>query len=137
MGRKDIARQFDYFTSCAYADRTATITGSEVNITGAKEVLVLVYVVSNTTSDASNLFTFTVTEASATGGSFSAAASTAYDPVDSWDRLINATTETGLYAFNFKPTQPYIKVVATETGTAQVAFSAHVLITGIHQPEST
>lgn len=139
--RKDKARNFDYLQSIAPAAITATTTGSEVSLVGVKDnVLILVDVGAISAADSSNYVTFTVTQATASGGSFSAAASGQYDTVDSWDRILNATTEgSAVYAMNFKPAKgyDYIKVVATETGTFNGIFGAHVLVDGRHQPEST
>jgi hypothetical protein len=140
MNYKDQAGQFDYSQSIDPADYTATKTGDEVDLTNAIEgsVMIVVNIGAVTTADATHYFTFTVTEASATGGSFSAADSTQYSTKDSWDRIVNATSEANaVKVFNFIPSEPFIKVVATETGTAQALFGATVLFKKRHQPAST
>jgi len=137
MAFKDLCHNFDYGLSIIGADHTATATGEEIDLLGITDVMVLISVGNVAIADASNLFTFTVTECATSGGTFVAAGTTQYSTSDSWDRIINATTEEeDIYAFNFFPTKRYIKVVATETGTAQAIFSANVIKYGRHQPES-
>jgi hypothetical protein len=136
----DNARRFEKGLSIPPASYTATKTGSEVDISQSVDgsVWVVVNVGATATADGSNLFTFTVTSATASGGSFSAEASTAYDAVDSWDRIINATGEANTsYAFNLHPTKPYIKVVATATGSPSVIFDSVVLFQKRHGPANT
>jgi len=137
MADLDMGRQLKLGTSIAHAQITATTTGSEVDCTGAKEVTIAVYVSANTTSDSTNYVTFTVTNSDATGGTFDAVSSDQYDPVNSWDRVLNATTETGWFVFNFHltPGHPFIKVVGTETGTTDITYSAHVIERAKDQPQ--
>ena len=140
MPFKDLARNFDYSQSIDPASYTATKTGDEVDLTSVDSALVVVNIGAVATADASNLFTFTLTQATASGGTFAAADSGQYDVVDSWDRLINATAEANdVKAFNFRPAKakPYVKVVATETGTASAIFGATVIFTKTRQPAST
>lgn len=113
---------------------TATTTGDEVALTGGA-VLIAVYVDTIGTADATHYFTFSVTQATASGGSFVAADAAQYK-TNLWDRIINATTETGLFMFQFIPkaTYDYIKVIGTETGTADVTFSVFVIQGDIHAP---
>lgn len=141
MGQ-DIARDFDYGLSIVPVDHTATVTGEEISLVGVLDPLVAVAVDVGAVAiaDASNYFTFTVTQATATGGTFVAADSVQYDPVDDWDRIINATTEgSTYYVFNFrlKPNYDFIKVVATETATAQATFGAVVWKKKRHNPASS
>lgn len=134
---KDIVKDYDYKVSIASASITATTTGSEIDLQGAIDVKVLIPVGIVTTADATHYFTFTVTQCATSGGSFTAAATTQYHVADSWDRVINATTEgSALYAFQFKPTKRYMKVVATETSTGQAIFGAYVEFTKRHEPGS-
>jgi hypothetical protein len=136
----DNAGRFARGQSIDPASYTATKTGDEIDLSDAVDgsVWVVVNVGAVTTADATNLFTFTVTSASATGGSFSPEDSTAYTTVNSWDRLINATTEENTsYAFNLAHTNPFVKVVATETGAAEAIFGATVYYEKRHGPANT
>jgi len=120
----------------AYVNATATQTGDEVALTGGA-VLILVHVHTATTADATHFFTFSVTQATASGGTFSAADSSQYK-TNLWDMIINATTETGVKIFQFIPVAgyDYIKVIATETGTSDITYSVIVLQGDIHAPVS-
>lgn len=126
--------------SIAHAQKTSTATGSEVQLTGGP-VWIMIDITAIGAADATHFFTFTITQAIATGGSFSAAtAATQYKVKGSWDRIINATTETGIETFQFIPkaTYDFIKVVATESagGSADVTMVAYVIQGGITQPEN-
>ena len=136
MKTNDLGGLTVFTQSIAPADRTASVTGSEVDCSLCPVVATIrVNVGTVTLADSSNLFKFTVTQCATSGGSFTDADSSQYDPVSptgsttAWDRIINATTEgSKAYTFNFRMAAdyPYIKVVATETGTAQAAFGACV-----------
>jgi len=137
MAFKDLCHNFDYGLSIAGASITATTTGDAIDLNGITDVMVLVSVGAVATADASNYQTFTVTECATAAGTYVAAGTSQYSTSDSWDRIINATTEENdIYAFNFFPTERYIRVVATETGTTEAIFSANVIKYGRHQPES-
>ena len=137
MAFKDLCHNFDYGLSIIGADITATTTGEAIDLTGITDVMVLISVGNVAIADASNLFTFTVTECATAAGTYVAADASQYDTSDSWDRIINATTEEEtIYAFNFFPTSRYMRVVATETGTFNGIIGAVVLKYGRHEPES-
>lgn len=120
----------------AYAQVTATATGDEIQLTGGA-VLFIVHVHAVGAADASNYLLFTVNQATASGGTFAAADSSQY-VTNLWDRYINATTETGVKIFQFIPaaTYDYVKLIATETGTADVTYSAVCLQGDLHAPVS-
>ena len=133
---QDLGRLLYVKQSINPADHTATIEGGEVDCTLCPvNCLVRVTVGAAAIADASKLFTFTIEQATATGGTFSAADAAQYDfvpPAGSstdWDGIINATTEADeVYSFNFrmKRTYDFLKVVATETGAAQIIFGATI-----------
>ena len=135
--RKDIARNLDSGQSINPASYTATVTGGEVSMVGkGQEVMIVIPKGAVATADGSNYFTFTVTQATASGGSFVAADSNQYDWVEG-DGVINATTEeNGVMTANFrlKRGYDYLKIVATETGTAEAIFGALFLKPGRHNP---
>lgn len=132
----DIVHDLKGTEADAYVNATATQTGDEVALKGGA-VLVVVHVHAAGTADATHNFTFSVNQATASGGSFSAADSTQY-VTNLWDMKINATTETGVWIFQFIPvaTYDYIKVIATEAGTADITYSASVIQSDVHLPTS-
>ena len=140
MSYSDMGRNIERAQSIAPAAITATTTGEEVDLSGVLDCMILVDVGVISAADANNYMTFTVTQATATGGSFSAADSAQYGAIDSWDLVLNATTEgSQTYAFNFFPKADYpiIKVVATETSTFDGIFGATALFTKTTQPANS
>ena len=141
---KDLGRSLVVSQSIAPADHTATVTGSEVDCRKCpKRCVIQVTVGTATLADASNFFTFTVTQCATSGGTFTDADAGQYDFVaptgstTAWDGILNATTEgSAVYSFNFnmKRTYDYLKVVATETATAQVIFGANIIFESAVQP---
>lgn len=139
MAYKDYAVNFDRGDSIVPADYTATETGDVITLLGITDVWCVVQAGVVAIADASNLFTFTVTQCETVAGTYVAADASQYGVADSWDRIINLTTEgSRSYAFNFypKPGFMFIRLVATETGTAQAIFGGTFLKYGRHQPES-
>jgi hypothetical protein len=134
----DIARRFNWKQSIAPSSNASTVTGSEVDVTDAATmVTIVVNVGSVSAGDGSNYNTFTVTQATATGGSFGAPDADQYDLVNSWDGKINATGEANtIYLCNFrlKAGYPFIKVVMTKTGTQTIVYSATVFWEGNVKP---
>lgn len=141
MSDRDIARDFERTVSILpSATKTVTTTGEEVDCSGGLGLVYIdIAIGAVATADATNLFTFTVTQCATTGGTFTAAASGQYDWVDG-DGIINATTEANsVMALNFRlnGSYPFIKVVATETGTASAFFNAIVHVPKRSMPAST
>ena len=135
--RKDLASNLDSGISIVPAQYTATETGDEVSVVGkGQEVMIVIPIGAVAAADASNRFTFTVTQATSSGGSFTAADSGQYDWIEG-DGYINATTEAdSVMTCNFylKPTYDFLKIVATENGTADAIFGALFLKPGRHNP---
>lgn len=107
---------------------TATTTSAAIDLLDAVEgsIFVLVNAGVIATADSTNYFEFKVTEG-ATNAAADAVASTCYDPVASWDRLLNATTEgSATYKMNIRPTKRWIKIVMAEEGTASAFATATV-----------
>lgn len=129
---KDLASLLDAKVSIAAAQYTATATGDEVDMLGFESATILVYPSAIATADASNLVTFTLTEATTTGGTFTAVDSGDYISSGGWDRLLNATGEAAdVYIFGYKRSvvsKRFIKVVGTETGTTDATYSAVVVL---------
>jgi hypothetical protein len=137
-------RNFGITAGWTLGQKTATTTGSEIDITFANKVVVAINVTAIGAADASNLLTFSCTQATATGGTFSAAASAQLvnkrlAAGTAWDLLINATTETGWHYFDFIPAAGYdfFKVVATETGTADVTCEVLCMVEKMNLPATT
>lgn len=141
--RIDLARNFDIKQLVLPVDRTATVTGSEVDITGhTGSLLVAVSVGAVAIADASNYFTFSMTEdnGTGTGGTFTAVPAAQLVAMDSWDKAINAVGEANsVYLLQLTPSEDtnIVKGVFTETGTAQATFDAVLLFPKQHQPSST
>ena len=92
-----------------------------------------------TTADATNFFTLSFTECATSGGTYTAVPAAPVTTMDSWDKLINATTEAAemhLVQVRLTPGMRYIKAVFTETGTAQAELWATFFFKKIHQPAS-
>jgi len=130
----------------AGATKTAT-TSSEtcVDISGAESAMVVVHAGVVATADASNYFTITVLgNNDGVAGTGTALAATEYlDPKDgsgnTWDRLINATTEgSKTYQFGVKNSAGwrYLFVRATETGTASAFLSADIVLGNVRHNEA-
>ena len=135
---KEIYHDLKRNISINVADYTSTQTGTSVDVMGYNEALIIIPIGAVAIADASNFFTFSLTE-SADNSSFTAVAST--DIVvesDDWDMIINATAEANaIKAFSWKRSvagSRYIKVVATETLTAQAIFGAYVFLSGGNKP---
>ena len=140
MPYKNYAQNFDYAVADAYVNATSTQTGDEVDASANNGVITfIIHVHAIGTADGSNYFTFTVNQATSSGGTYAAANSNQYLTVDSWDRILNATTETGIKVLQFFPARnnPYLKLIATETGTADITYSAICLFDSKHQPASS
>ena len=142
--RNDLGRSTVFSQSIAPADHTATVTGEEVDARKCpRRAVVRVSVGIATIADASKFFTFKVTQCATSGGTFTDADAGQYDFVaptgstTAWDGILNATTEGSAdYSFNFdmKRTYDYLKVVATETGAAQILFGADIEFIPSEQP---
>ncbi len=141
MSSKDMARNTEKLIGILPASYTGDITGAELDMTDSKgicEIIVLIGKVA--AADAANFFEFQVVQSATSGGSFSAAGTDQYDPMGSWDRLINATTEEdAVQSMNFrlKPGFPFLKLFSEETLTAEAIFGAVVLKDTIVKPSTT
>jgi hypothetical protein len=131
----DIGKNFDYAVALAPVAVTTTQTSSAIDLNGAMDVLVLVEAGAGTINSTDKL-TFTCTEG-ATSAAADACASGQYSGVDSWDLALDITGDKNkFYQFQFKPTQRYMKVVATVAGSFSAIVGIHVMFTKRNQPAS-
>lgn len=114
-----------------YASRTATGNGTNIIDTqGVGSVLFVVQLATVTTADSSNYFTLTL-EAGDDSSLSDGATVTAATGLLGSNLVINATTlgdKIGMMGYSGG--KRYVRMVATETGTASAAFSA-VAISGL------
>ncbi len=130
FGGNDVSRKTKQQWTIPIASYTATKAGTAVSIAGMSGTAIKIVLVTGTitTADASNLMTLSVTQGT-TNAAATAVDSAQLDPCDSFDYLINATTEGDAFkVINFivKPTMDWIKVTATETGTFEGIFGVYV-----------
>jgi len=121
------------------ATLTATSTGEIVSIAGIYGTgLVIAHMGAVAAADATNYFTFSLTESATTGGSYTA--NTTLAGVGGADLLINSTAEANtvkLMTFTPSRTKDWVKVVATETGTASAIISSEVMFEVSKKPANT
>jgi len=130
----DLASNIIPKKSITALDRTATVTGSIVDLKDYKAASVMVCIGAVAIADASNYFTFTI-EVGDDSGLSDAAEVSSYEVSKlaagtTWDRKVNATGEAddvALVGFNAGGKR-YARVKATETGTAQATFGAYFVL---------
>lgn len=116
-----------------YGQLTASKTdGDIVDTQGYDDVYVQIHAHAVATADADNYFTATVNEGDESDLSDGAAVSTSptrYFGESPSDRKIDATGQAqSVLVFGIRPMKRYIRVILTETGTADVTVSAVVLL---------
>lgn len=130
----DLANNIIQKLSLTAVDRTASATGTIVDLQAYKSAAVLAVIGAVTTADGSNYFTLTI-EVGDDSGLSDAAAVSSYEVSKSqdgtaWDRLVNATGEADAYklvGFNAGGKR-YARVKWTETGTAQAVLGAAFIL---------
>lgn len=136
-----MARNTKKMLGVPFIDYTATIIGSELDMTDSKWITELIIPIGTvTTADGSNYFEFKVQQSETSGGTYSDANSEQYDVMGDWDLRINAVGEADTVKslnFRLKNGYPYLKVVATMVGTAQATFGSVVLKNSIRKPDTT
>jgi hypothetical protein len=138
---RDPLSNLDILESINLANYTATVAGSGKDTWGMLDVLVYIPVGVVAAADATHFFTFSFSESDTEGGSYTAIASANIRTIDSWDYIINATTEAGnLHVVQLNRTKRWVKVTATESagGAANANFGAYIVQpTDRHQPQSS
>lgn len=131
MLQKDLASNIELKEVLDETNITTTTTSDSVDAFGYNSLTFAIHVPTVTTVTAgTNYFTFTVT-GSANNSDFTALDSDDYI-VGSWDRMIDASGEAGAwYQIGVVPstnTYRYFKLVATETGTADITIAAVAIL---------
>lgn len=137
--KRDLITKFEVGESLNLADITATTTGSAVDMLNHLDILCICAVGPVTTADASNYFTYSWTECATSAGTYTAVPAAQITTIDSWDKIVNATTEAGnihVVQIEMTPGMRYLKCVATETGTAQATLGGTFFFTEKTQPAS-
>lgn len=109
----------------AYASRTASANGEIIDTRGFGALTFIIQLATVTTADSSNYFTFTLEAGDDSGLSDKATVTAATGLLGSNLVVNDATTQSdfiGMMAY--VGGKRYVRLVATETGTASAAFSA-------------
>lgn len=109
----------------AYASRTASANGEIIDTRGFGALTFVIQLATVTTADSSNYFTFTLEAGDDSGLSDKATVTAATGLLGSNLVVNDATTQSdfiGMMAY--VGGKRYVRLVATETGTASAAFSA-------------
>ena len=119
------------------ATLTGTTTGNIIDMQGYQEALIIVHVGTATTADGSNYFTVSLTHSDDSGMSGEETV-TASNGLLGANLVINATTDANKVAkLGYNGGKRYIRLAATETGTASVQIAAAgVLLRPAHAPVS-
>lgn len=127
----DLGRSLTHTQAIAPASHTASTTPTEIDLLGGMYWLIEVNVGVVATADATNYFELALTQATTTGGTFTAVSDTyQLDYINSWDGKIDATTEgSAVYRMNFhaKPNNRFLKIGMDETGTASAIFGVNLI----------
>lgn len=109
-----------------YASRTATANGTNIiDMRGFGSCSFAVQLATVTTADSSNLFTFTITHGDESDLSDAATVTAALGLLGSNLVINDSTTQSNMRGImGYVGGKRYVRLVATETGTASAAFSA-------------
>jgi len=122
------------------AQATATVTGPVVDTQGFEAIMFAINIGAVTTADASNYFTLKIQEGDASDLSDAADVTNAARLLHAAAAVINDATgddNTTQKMGCTIGTKRYMRLVATETGTADATFGAVALLTGArHAPVS-
>lgn len=109
----------------AYASRTATGNGEIIDTRGFNALTFVVQLATVTTADSSNYFTLTLQHGDDSGLSDAATVTAATGLLGSNLVINDATTQSDFVGMmGYAGNKRYVRLVATETGTASAAFSA-------------
>ena len=122
---RDILNSTKVTSAFNYADRTATANGTNtIDMQGFGACTFVIQVAGVTTADSSNLFTFTLQHGDASDLSDGATVTAATGLIGT-NQVIDATGDANKVGMmGYCGGKRYVRLVATETGTAQAAFSA-------------
>ena len=109
----------------AYASRTASANGEIIDTRGFDSLTFVIQLATVTTADGSNLFTFTLQHGDDSGLSDGATVTAATGLLGSNLVVNDSTTQSDMIGMmGYAGGKRYVRLVATETGTASAAFSA-------------
>ena len=133
MLQKDLCSSIKLAEVLDQAQITSTTTSAAVDALGYNSLTFGIHVPTvSTVTAGTHYFTFTVTGCATSGGSYTALDSTDYIVISSWDRLIDASGEAGAwYQLGVVPSTTgyrYFKLIATETGTADITIGAVAIL---------
>jgi len=108
-----------------YASRTATANGHIIDVQGFGAVKFAIAIATVTTADSSNYFTFTLQHGDDSSLSDAATVTAALGLLGSNLVINNAASQSNQRGLmGYAGGKRYVRLVATETGTASAAFSA-------------
>ena len=138
---RDQIHNMDVAESIPLTQYTATETGTALDTWGMLDVMVYIPIGRVAAADATHYFTFSFEESDTFGGVYTSVASANIINIDSWDMIINATTEKeSFHPVQIRRTKRWLKVIATESagGAADADFGAYIVQpTDRHQPQSS
>ena len=109
----------------AYASRTASANGEIIDTRGFDSLTFVIQLATVTTADATNFFTFTLQHGDDSGLSDAATVTAATGLLGSNLVVNDSTTQSDMIGMmGYAGGKRYVRLVATETGTASAAFSA-------------
>lgn len=121
---RDSLNQTKATSAFDYASRTATANGTNIiDMQGFDSCSFVVQLATVTTADASNYFTFTLQAGDASDLSDGATVTAATGLLGS-NLVINDALSNKVGIMGYAGGKRYVRMVATETGTASAAFSA-------------
>lgn len=117
------------------ATLTQTTVGNVIDMQGYGEAVIVLHVGTSTTADASNYFTVSLTHSDASDMTGEEAVTEAKGLLGA-NLVVNATADANKVAkIGYAGTKRYIRLAATETGTASVQLAATaLLLRGAQQP---
>ena len=121
---RDTLNQTKATKAFAYASRTASANGEIIDTVGFDGLTFVVQLATVTTADSSNYFTLTLEAGDASNLSDAATVTAATGLLGS-NLVINDTGQSDYIGeMGYAGGKRYVRLVATETGTASAAFSA-------------
>ena len=121
---RDSLNQIKATSAFDYASRTATANGTNIiDMQGFDSCSFVVQLATVTTADASNYFTFTLQAGDASDLSDGATVTAATGLLGS-NLVVNSDLSNKVGIMGYAGGKRYVRMVATETGTASAAFSA-------------
>jgi hypothetical protein len=121
---RDSLNQIKATSAFDYASRTATANGTNIiDMQGFDSCSFVVQLATVTTADASNYFTFTLQAGDASDLSDGATVTAATGLLGS-NLVVNDVLSNKIGIMGYSGGKRYVRMVATETGTASAAFSA-------------